>query len=400
MKQYNLCSLLLIVVGSMMIFSCTPELNSYNSNNIEKKNITIILDLSDRIIKSNNQFKNDSAIIQNIYNVIVNRAKNIILTNNKNFDLANDKINLIVAPQVGAPEISNDLLKNFYLNFNTIAKTKKSQFKFVFNGFTTQISKSIEQLYSISTFSDNPNKYKGADIYEVLNNYKGENDYVNYIIIITDGYMYVKNTQTETDRDFPRLNSKLDNVKIAIVEINPKKKRHELETLKKSWIKWLMASSVDTNDILFEKTDISSKINDDIRLFLINDEKIQFPKSNSINPSKDEKLISDNENVYTDFEGDYLGTERGTMIKLNLKEPVKNNDKIYYKYSLFINYNKIINEGIAVVDDNNNIDFINDNHYTNKTKEMVSSILLNSKLEVNSVSKYITTKHCKLSLIN
>jgi hypothetical protein len=155
-------------------------------------------------------------------------------------------------------------------------------------------------LSTINLFSTNLNsiyhqtkvtsKYLGSDIWGFFENkaheYCIKEGYRNVLIILTDGYIYDKNNKRKKDnkytyispevlRDNPNArllnpfdkNSKLDQLDVLILELNPNPQNHE-KLLKTILQEWLDEMGVNKHKVL--TTDLPSNIKPLIDDFILN----------------------------------------------------------------------------------------------------------------------------------
>ena len=105
---------------------------------------------------------------------------------------------------------------------------------------------------------------------------------INYLFIITDGYLYfenykenIKQTNRRPDMQFLSelrnknweekfdkedwglipLNKQFPNLKVCVLEIAPNDFWNEFDLLKKVWSKWLTEMGIDRNNIYFSKSE-------------------------------------------------------------------------------------------------------------------------------------------------
>jgi len=274
----NVASLLLLLI---LIFSCG------NKSELEKKpvsrNVIILLDLSDRILLEN-QIARDKSTINAIFQTYLNSIKDTIVAYDKEFNRISDKFSVRIAYQKNIPYDKQHFENILQFDF---ARKDANNAKFILQDFPKQLSTELDNLYNAAKFSDNSKDYHGADIWkffsEDLDNLISDDDNsINYLFIITDGYLYfenykenIKQTNRRPDMQFLSelrnknweekfdkedwglipLNKQFPNLKVCVLEIAPNDFWNEFDLLKKVWSKWLTEMGIDRNNIYFSKSE-------------------------------------------------------------------------------------------------------------------------------------------------
>ncbi len=274
----NVASLLLLLI---LISSCG------NKSELEKKpvsrNVIILLDLSDRILLEN-QIARDKSTINAIFQTYLNSIKDTIVAYDKEFNRISDKFSVRIAYQKNIPYDKQHFENILQFDF---ARKDANNAKFILQEFPKQLSTELDNLYNAAKFSDNSKDYHGADIWkffsEDLDNLISDDDNsINYLFIITDGYLYfenykenIKQTNRRPDMQFLSelrnknweekfdkedwglipLNKQFPNLKVCVLEIAPNDFWNEFDLLKKVWSKWLTEMGIDRNNIYFSKSE-------------------------------------------------------------------------------------------------------------------------------------------------
>ncbi|HPU24380.1 MAG TPA: hypothetical protein PL149_09560 [Candidatus Kapabacteria bacterium] len=274
----NVASLLLLLI---LISSCG------NKSELEKKpvsrNVIILLDLSDRILLEN-QIARDKSTINAIFQTYLNLIKDTIVAYDKEFNRISDKFSVRIAYQKNIPYDKQHFENILQFDF---ARKDANNAKFILQDFPKQLSTELDNLYNAAKFSDNSKDYHGADIWkffsEDLDNLISDDDNsINYLFIITDGYLYfenykenIKQTNRRPDMQFLSelrnknweekfdkedwglipLNKQFPNLKVCVLEIAPNDFWNEFDLLKKVWSKWLTEMGIDRNNIYFSKSE-------------------------------------------------------------------------------------------------------------------------------------------------
>ena len=270
----------------------TKEKIISNFNENKNLNISFLLDLSDRI--NPKKYPNEA---MEYYHRDTEYIKSVVLAFNrhlrtKKVRTLNDKIQLFFDPEPSNQKI-NKLSTN--LKFQ-ITKNNVSE-DYLQNLVKTYTTVPLE-IYNLAI---EDNKYIGSDTWRFfknkISNYCIETDHRNILVILTDGYIYHKNTiQKElnrssflipkTIRDF-KLNSAnweekiktkdfgfiattsdLSNLEILVLGINPDKKNpHEEDVIKTYWTKWFVEMKVKKFQIL--NADLPSNLDKTITNFIL-----------------------------------------------------------------------------------------------------------------------------------
>lgn len=253
-----------VIIFCFLIFKmCSPVEESNDVSNTEiQYNRIVLLDLSDRILQPG-QIDRDKEIISIVYDEFLKEIKNKLYFSSK------DKFRIVIANQ-REQFPSNDIFKyqeDLYKNMESLSPKLKSKIK----DSKTDFLKNVDYLYSEAKFSNNPNDYKGADIYGYLENYY-EYDMTdsmntkNVIYIITDGYQYVEGQSfNPIDKWSPVTD--LSNSEVFLLEVQPKNNdAKELSRIKEAWSDWM--NKMRASKFHFVPKDAMSKIKE--RLYTSN----------------------------------------------------------------------------------------------------------------------------------
>lgn len=237
---------------------CPPN-DPVDLNNI---NVSIMIDLSDRIDPKANPnptmeyFQRDIEYIKAIEKGFLNHIKT------KRIITYNDQMQVFFNPEPSDPKI-NDFTKELKVSFDQ--NTSKAYFNTVENKYA-ELPANIYQ----SAIKDG--KYVGSDIWEFFRNkvkdYCIKDDHRNILFILTDGYMYHKDTMFSQDKKtsyltskliksnnlttsnfkttfeknnfgFVKANDNLSNLEIIVLGINPEKGNpFEEAVIKEYWENW------------------------------------------------------------------------------------------------------------------------------------------------------------------
>ncbi|MBL7559847.1 hypothetical protein JAO71_08535 [Olleya sp. YSTF-M6] len=298
-NKINIFFLLLIVV------SCKEDVNkgdtdievntktSVSHKSKDNLNISFLLDLSDRISPEKypnstmEYYRRDIAYIKS-----VSEAFDMHLRGKK-VRAINDKMQLYFDP-----EPSNQ-------NINTISNSlkysldKKNVTLSVLDDIKESYASKPQKIYDLAIAD---NKYVGSDTWRFfkskVNDYCIEENYRNILVVLTDGYIYHKNTKIKEDNlttyltpSFIRevkLNNKnweskiedqqfgfipavhdLSNLEILVLGINPDNKNpYEEDLIKKYWSDWFDAMKVRHYQI--KTSALPSNLDKIIKNFILN----------------------------------------------------------------------------------------------------------------------------------
>lgn len=306
MKNIKIVSFIILY---SLLFSCSNSTtnNDENDKSEQKKintskdkqlNITILLDLSDRIDKDKfhcnpEHYQRDIQIIDYFTKLFKTDMET------KGAHSSKGKIKIIFSPTPDNTEISQ-IVSSLNVNLSKIdVKGKKDIFDNISNTFHTN----LENIYTKTIESK---EYIGADIWRFFkNNVKdycidNNEEYRNILVILTDGYIYhpdskeqIKNRTSYIGRNFIgrfRNNSKwkeklekqdyglidaregkkdLSNLEILVLEIAalPNRKRDE-DVIKTYLVKWFNEMNVKRYDIY--NTDLPEYTKNRIENFIMN----------------------------------------------------------------------------------------------------------------------------------
>lgn len=260
------------------------------SNNL---NISILLDLSDRI--SPTKFPNQTMeyYLRDVgyINSVAEAFKNHLST--KKVMQANDKIQLFFDPAPFNPEI-NKISNNLKMEI-TRDNISKEEIDKIKEKYT---SESLE-IYKLAIKDNN---YVGSDTWKFfknkINDYCIEDNYRNILVVLTDGYIYFKNTKIKegnmTTYLTPELiranglnksnwsetminkkiafipaNTDLSNLEILVLGINPNTKNaYEEDVIKAYWTNWFETMKVKRYEI--HSSELPSNMDKVIEKFITN----------------------------------------------------------------------------------------------------------------------------------
>lgn len=272
--------LFILLISSLFFISCkdnddeekeTKSITKDVSNNL---NISVLIDLSDRIdpIKYPNKtmqyYLRDVGYINSVAEAFTDHIQT------KKVRQTDDKIQLFFEPAPYNPQI------------NSISKDLKIEIDR--NNISKDIIKKTNQKYStkpleLYKLAIKDNNYVGSDTWKFfknkINSYCIDNKYRNILVVLTDGYIYFKdskitegnsttyltpevirsnglNTSNWSEKmvtqkmEFIKANNDLSDLEILVLGINPDtKNQYEDEVIKAFWTKWFEAMKVKRYEI-------------------------------------------------------------------------------------------------------------------------------------------------------
>jgi len=262
------------------------------SSNRENLNISVLLDLSDRINPEKYPSPSMEFYLRDIgYLKSVARSFETHLINKKLITI-NDNLQVYIDPEPSDKTL-NEKLQILKVSFNKNNVTKKGILE------TSIKYDSISDLIYKAAIKDD--HYVGSDTWRFfknkVNDYCIEEGYRNILILLTDGYIYHKNTKimdenrttyltpqyikhfglnsskwqekfSQQDFGFISNNENLSDLEVLILGINPDiKNPHEEDVIRAYWSKWLEEMNVKYYEI--KQADLPSNMDKIIREFIL-----------------------------------------------------------------------------------------------------------------------------------
>jgi len=286
---------LLLIIFWFGLTHCSENDSSNDGQSKSKQadyknlNVTILLDLSDRIsVKKNpTQVDKDLKIIMNILDAFKSSLSK------KGVVHSEDRIKVIYYPTVNY-EIYQDIADSLNIDFSNYEFIKRKK---IFENLSTIYYNNLKKLYSLASNSKN---FEGSDLFNYFKHrvvddcISSDSNFINLLVVLTDGYIYHKNSKYQEGNrfsylipeashvsNFRKINNwesifdkndfglmKLDNdlsklnillAEFAPIENSPK----DFDILKKYWTKWLIEQNVSKDNFKILQTDLST-LNRDI----------------------------------------------------------------------------------------------------------------------------------------
>jgi len=288
-------AMLLLVI---FFFSCKEEPKNEEKEAVAKNpvtenyNISILLDLSDRISLKKNPnptmeyYERDLGYIKSVSETFTKHLKT------KRIRQIDDKMQLFFNPEPLNPEI-NLISKNL-----RIAIDKNNVSKDFLNSINANYTSKTSKIYNSAIKDDN---YIGSDIWNFFDTKVKdqcvEDKYRNILIVLTDGYMFHENTVVtegkrtsyitpelirknglntqnwkkkfdEQDFGFIKIEGDLSNLEVLVLGINPDKKNpYEEKVIKAYWTKWFAEMNIKHFEI--KNADLPSNMEKIIQDFIL-----------------------------------------------------------------------------------------------------------------------------------
>ncbi len=261
------CILAVLVIGNLFLVSCGNKPKSEQKEKSEKVtvkksaekqlNITFLLDLSDRIEPSKypanpEHWERDIAIIKEFVQIFKAEMEH------KGGYNAKGKMKVLFRPAPQDPNI-NQLAENLEVDLEPMKAPQKKQ---IYDNLEQSFTESLKKIYEKTLETK---QYIGSDIWRFFKDdvtdlaIDIDPNYRNILVVITDGYLYHKNTKMQEGHRYSYIlpnqirslgltNSKwkermdksdfglivprtdLKNLEVLMLEVNPSKKSSPYET--------------------------------------------------------------------------------------------------------------------------------------------------------------------------
>lgn len=286
MKHEFLIPIVVIVTALLVVLvgGCTSEATQKDEKNAHADatveagdkplNLSVYIDLSDRLIKQPGavpQMENDTAIINCIFELFLDRCKKNILKNEDHFQVffypvpTHSNINLIA--------------KSLNLDLGKAGATMKKK---AVKEFQNTYKENLETIY---TSTMNSKKWVGSDIWGFFSNKKVDqlcikDGYRNVLVILTDGYLFYEPNKIKQGNQYSYIlpqtlnNPKsslivkrggLEGLEVLMLEISPKSptERERMTQILSDWF-----SQMGVQKFVVNEADVSANTEAVITNFL------------------------------------------------------------------------------------------------------------------------------------
>ncbi len=298
----NILQKVVLSLVLISIFSCKEDSKNEEKEIVLKKNtasenynISILIDLSDRISLKKNPnptmefYQRDLGYIKSVSEAFTQHLKS------KRIRQIDDKIQLFFNPEPESPEI------NSIANELKIKVDKDNASKDLLNSISGNYASKTAKIYDSAIKDDN---YIGSDIWNFFDSKVQDQcidkGYRNILIILTDGYMFYEGTQIKNGNlssyltpkliqqnslntndwqkkfesenfGFIKIHNDLSNLEVLVLGINPGKNNpYEEKVIKAYWSKWLTDMNIKHFEI--KSDDLPSNMDKIIKDFILNKE--------------------------------------------------------------------------------------------------------------------------------
>lgn len=256
----------------------------------DELNISILIDLSNRIEQNREKDLELLSFMAECFKRHIEK---------KNVFFIHDKIKVLFYPEPSIDKI-NTLAESLNIKLDP---SDKEGIKNTWETITANYSKQLSLLYDFAQEEGKKSGYPGSDIWrfftDKIHDYCIESDpeYRNILVILTDGYLYHKDSQirednrtsyltgpylrregfrnnltweekfSEGDYGFITKRSDLNNLEVLVLEVNPSQvHRDDDEIIKTFWSKWFEEMGVKKHKIY--TTDLPSNTKELINIFI------------------------------------------------------------------------------------------------------------------------------------
>jgi hypothetical protein len=254
----------------------TPQDESVNPKPNQPINLTVFIDLSDRIIKTRDglrQAEKDTALLNTIAQYVADKAQS------KNIRYAKDRMKIVFYPAPLDSAINKRaqaLEVDFgrYTKKDLVAKLQRA------NDLARDFNKDLQVIYNDAI---NQHNFTGSDIWgffnSKVNDYCVKDGYRNVLVILTDGYIYDLNHKVEengkanfiTKRtladgiNLMPTGQEVDNLEVLVLEVNANPVS-DFAKIKSTISEWFDSMGIKTFKIT--ETDLPSNTEGVIKEFL------------------------------------------------------------------------------------------------------------------------------------
>jgi hypothetical protein len=290
-----------------------------------KQNFIVLLDLSDRILSAN-QISRDIVLIEYAYEAFLQTLKDQF------YFSARDEFKIVMAYQQNAVPSSKmfELEDDLYVNVNKLQAGDKKLLKTSW----PQYRQKVEELYRLARFSENHNDYKGADIQGYLRDRLAadlpkDQETINNLIILTDGYQYVEGKSRPID-NWPSI-ADLSDVNVIVMEMSPNMDRAgEQSAMISAWTDWLDQMNAKRKELVMQSAlEKEKQVLFDFLNIGVSRPQVMAQKEEIELPAK---RISEGSSKVPD--GDYISLQGGKVRSLRIRKVKDEGDVEVFQCSL------------------------------------------------------------------
>lgn len=266
---------------NLLLFGCSDK--NTKDENYKNLNLTILIDLSDRISAKKNpgQVNKDLYIISSV----INSFKSYL--SKKGVVQSEDRIKVIFYP-LNNNGLYQEVADSLNIDFSEFDFNERKK---IFGQLNDDY---LNQLKIVYEDAANQTKYPGSDLFNFFKHRViddciiNDERFINVLVILTDGYIYDENVKIRQGNRFSflgqvaehvikfrrknnwemefekgdygliKLNNDLSSLYTIVAEINPAKGYPEdFDILKKYWSKWFREQNMPENNFKILKTDLN-----------------------------------------------------------------------------------------------------------------------------------------------
>lgn len=259
-----------------------------------RKNIVVLLDLSDRVL-TKGQIDNDKNAIKLIVDQFWSQIKLMPIARY-------DALKIVIAPQNNISYEIEDLKNVLSIDLSNLElqDKKPSTLKSI---LYDELLKGVNTLYIRSRMSNKSSDYKGAQLWRYMKDYYNDIAFCeegyscrNYLIVITDGYLdfedysnqrneskkttstrFIQKNLVKLDSQWEReyennnygileLGYHIDNLEVLVIGVNPKDQKYQFDILKRVWKDWMAGIGSSQTKLLL--TDQIVNLESELKRFL------------------------------------------------------------------------------------------------------------------------------------
>lgn len=282
----------------VLLLGCGSETSQIGPSTISKNepiqlNITVLLDLSDRIDPNTHpsqpqHFEKDIEIIKYLAKMFTDDMKS------KGTFMAKGKLKVIFSPKPADPNI-NVLAEKLNVDLSKVSVQQK---KVIYENIVKDFGQNATNIYKTTI---NNQKWHGSDIWRFFKNdvkdfcINSDSSYRNILVILTDGYIYHKDSKDKIDNRYAYLlsqnidqfrnkadweskfdnldfgliskRSDLNNLEVLVLEVNPYEgNANDEDIIRKTLSKWF--NEMNVRRFAIYNSDLSSYTKQRIEQFI------------------------------------------------------------------------------------------------------------------------------------
>jgi hypothetical protein len=287
----NLKNIIFALISFLFLLSCSNSEQNHgdspqsdNNSDFKNLNLTILIDLSDRISVAKNPEQSEKDI-EIIVSVLENFKK---FLSSKGVIHSEDRIKVIFYP-VSQYDIFKSIADSLSIDFATLEFSER---KLTFELLISKFKNNLKKLYAVASKA---NSFPGSDLFNYFKHriiddcIIPNSNFINTLVILTDGYIYYENSKYQLNNrvsylapksnqiellrnvnnweehfhknDFGliKIENDLSDLNILLCEFNPiYKSPKDFDIMKLYWSKWLEEQKIKKDNYKIIKTELTS----------------------------------------------------------------------------------------------------------------------------------------------